>query len=179
MLYNLHTYRASFARILVTVGIDLVLLAALVAYTQPIPESAIIAIPVILALFILNIGIAVVARFVWKKLYFTFALNSILAPLIFYLVLMGWYTYRPHLLFITWKFDNKGKHYELTLRKKEMAYSFLELDSDFPGSGSVNMSGSYFVRNDTIHLTDILSPMVIYKDTLIGFAKEKIGLIKE
>jgi hypothetical protein len=138
---------------------------------HPTPEESILEYLLLLAIFVINIGFAVVSKYIMKLWYLPFILNSVIAVIIFHLLFSGWYTFTDYKNFKRMQFSSADKKYELLLDNRDTSYSFFEL-----GSSSKFMGGGYKISNDSIYLIDNLSPMVVYKDTLTGFSKEKIVL---
>lgn len=75
------------------------------------------------------------------------------------------------------QFVSGGKEYELLLSRRDTSYNFYDRYHD--GSSTCFMSGQYKLIRDTVYLTDSVNQMIVYKDTLIGFAKDKIVLKEE
>ncbi|HVV56239.1 MAG TPA: hypothetical protein VHC47_12975 [Mucilaginibacter sp.] len=163
-------------KILIAMGIDAVLFLGFILWWQPSIDESTIELLLLTAIFVINIGLAVAFKYTIRSWYFTLVLNSIIAVLIFHIILIGWYAYQDSGM-VKMIFSGNEKHYELVLDKKDTSYSFYEKYSD----GSLNrfMSGQYKISNDTVYLTDPVNQMMVYKDTLIGFEKKKIVLKEE
>jgi len=176
ILFVLHQYKSFFSCLLVIVCIDILVLTGLVVWINATPDVSIVTIAIIPSLIIINVCLTVVARFILKKHYLTFLFNILLAPLIFYGIWCGWFWYQEHKNFTRGQFQANGKYYELLLDKRDTSYSFSEL---YTGSSIQFMRGQYRMSHDSVYLTDPVNPMIVYKDTLIGFAKTKIVLKEE
>ena len=164
-------YKSLLIRILIAIAVDVLLLSIFIIWMHPTPEESILEYLLLLAIFVINIGFAVVSKYIMKLLYLPFILNSVIAVVIFHLLFKGWYAYNDHKNFKRMLFTSANKKYELLLDIRDTSHSFLKI-----GSSNKFMGGEYKINNDSIYLIDNLSPMIVYKDTLIGFAKEKIVL---
>lgn len=176
MPFQLHSSRSLGRKLLIAVIIDILVLSVLIVWVIIEPKISFILIGVIPALFVINLCLAVVARFIAPKFYFTLLLNAIISSAVFYGLNISriWYYDRHN--FDRWLFTADNKHYELVLKKSDSSYSIFELHRS---SSQIFMSAGYTLNNDTIKLTDVVSPVTIYKDTLRGFITEKIALKKE
>ncbi|HVS90686.1 MAG TPA: hypothetical protein VHE59_01555 [Mucilaginibacter sp.] len=168
-------HKSLVTKLLIATGVDVLIFIAFILCWKPTPDESAIELLLLLAIFITNIGLAVAFRHAVRSWYFPLVLNSIISTLMFHLVLIGWYTYQNRGRKM--QFAAGGKKYELILKGEDTSYGFYEKDSD--GSSNRFMSGQYKISGDTVCLTDPVNQIKVCKDTLIGFAKEKIALKEE
>jgi len=171
-----HKIRLLAIKILIAIGIDLVAFLVLITLWKPTPDESTIELLLLMGIFVINIGLAIAFKYTVRSWYFPLLLNSIIAVMVFHGVMIGWYAYK-HRGMHKMQFLNDGKSYEFVLDKKDTSYNFYEKYRD----GSLNrfMSGEYKMVRDTEYLIDPVNQMKVYKDTLIGFAKNKIVLKEE
>jgi len=169
-------YRSLAIKLLLAIGIDVLLFFVFIVWWKPTPDESTIELLLLMAIFVINIGLAVAFKYTIRSWYFPLILNSIMAILIFHIVMIGWYAYLDRGMH-KMQFLNNGKSYEFFLDKKDTSYNFYEKYRD----GSLNriMSGQYKTSRDTVYLIDPVNQMRVYKDTLIGFAEKKIILKEE
>ncbi|MGZ3810402.1 MAG: hypothetical protein ACXVB0_21670 [Mucilaginibacter sp.] len=169
-------YKSLIVRVLIAIGIDIILLSVFIVWMQATPDVSIVEILLLPAIFIINIGLGIASKFIIRRLYPVFLINSVLGALIFHLLFNAWFFYNDHKDFNRMKFELGKKSYELLLDKRDTSYSFSEL---FNGSSDEFMRGQYKISNDSVYLTDKVNTMVVYKDSLIGFSKDKIAMKKQ
>ena len=170
-------YKSLFIKISIAIGIDVILLSVCIIWMQATPDISIVEILLLPAIFIINIGLGVASKFIIPKLYAVFLINSVLAAIIFHLLFNGWFTYKDHENFKRLDFTSSKKKYELLLDYRDTAYSFSDVSNI--GSSTEFMRGQYKISKDSVYLIDTVNQMIVYKDTLIGFAKNKIVLKEE
>ena len=163
-------------KIFIAAGIDVILFFVFVLWWQPVPDESTIELLLLMAIFVINIGLAVASKYTIRSWYLPLVLNSIVAIFIFHIVLSGRYGYHDQGL-RKMRFVTGGKSYELIFDKKDTSYNFYEKYSN--ESSNRLMSGQYKMKGDSIYLTDPVNQMIVCKDSLIGFAKEKIALKAE
>lgn len=176
ILFVLHQYRSFFIKILIAVCIDILVLSITLVWINIMSNASIVEIAIAPSLIVINLGFTIVARFTIRKLYLVLLFNILLAPFIFYSLKCGWSWCQEHENFRKWQFAANGKYYELKLDKRDTSYDISKIT---PGPVTEFMRGQYKISNDSTQLIDIVSPMVVYKDTLTGFQKEKIALRKD
>lgn len=81
-------YKSLLVRILFANGIDIVFLSVFIIWMQANPDFYYSSIEILLlmAIFVINIGLAVAAKYVMNSLYMPLILNSVLSVLIFHLL---------------------------------------------------------------------------------------------
>jgi hypothetical protein len=168
-------YISLLIKVLIAIGVDVILFFVFIVWWHPTPDESTIELLLLMAIFVTNIGLAVAFRYTIRVWYLPVVLNSIIAALVFHLTLTSWYAYQDRGRKM--QFAAGENKYELILSRKDTSYNFYEKYRD--GSSNRFMSGQYKISRDTVYLTDPVNQMIVYKDTLIGFAKDKIVLKEE
>lgn len=169
-------HRSLLIKCLIAIGIDVALFFVFIICWWPAPDESTIELLLLMAIFVINIGLAVAFKYAIKSWYLTLVLNSIISVFIFHVLLTGWYTFQDRGI-RKMQFVTDEKNYELVLDRKDTSYSFYKNYKN--GSSSRFMSGQYKISNDTVYLTDPVNQMIVYKDTLVGFTSDKIALKDE
>jgi hypothetical protein len=84
--FALHRYKSLFRVILVTIVADVVLSCAVIFWFKGHPDLIVFQIGVIPTLVVINLGSAVACRFAAPRFYLVLLINSVLSPILFYLI---------------------------------------------------------------------------------------------
>lgn len=77
-------HRSLLIKILIAIGIDILLFLVFIICWQPSPDESTIELLLLMAIFVINIGLAVAFRYTMRVWYLPVALNSIIAVLVFH-----------------------------------------------------------------------------------------------
>jgi len=85
--FELHRHKSFFRPFLITIGVDIVLSAAVIAWFRYHADLIVFRGGIIPAFVVINLGLAVACRFAAPRFYLFLLINSVLSALIFGLML--------------------------------------------------------------------------------------------
>jgi hypothetical protein len=89
LFFALHQYNPFFLRLSIALVVDFIVLLVLLTWLIKVVDIADLEIFLLEALFVINIGFAVISRFVAPRFYLTFLINSLLSVILFRLWLLA------------------------------------------------------------------------------------------
>ena len=144
---------------------------------QPDPSVSIGEIIIIAFLAGLNLLLGVIIYFYpQRRLSRYFFANAIVAPVIFHLVWVMWYSGWNERNYDEYYFPVGNAKFELSLSKTDNYFSISDITNQINGSTSGLFLGTYEVNGDTTFLVDGETKMKIVEHKLFGFPQLQTGI---
>lgn len=155
--------------------IDIIVISLLLVQSNPDESVSIVAIYIIPLIFILNVVVAGIFLFINRRISIFVLINSIVAPVIFFILFAGWFKYKHWEQYKDYHYTCNNEKYELSIHKKTNEFDVCQLISN----GSIGVCYGYYKKiNDTIYFNDTISSHNIHhfymtKDSLFEFPNKK------